>query len=144
VRIALGNGKIIAVCPNDRLAKARADKRELAWVSGRLVETRADRERLAQHLAAAELARAYEQADVDAHQHGLCGLFRRLMADHTELSREQQELAAAQLECDELADELRAIDADLEQLTARERVVTGAPARYAQVLEEVEFAGLLA
>ncbi|HUS27678.1 MAG TPA: hypothetical protein VMZ53_04195 [Kofleriaceae bacterium] len=123
---------------NDRLSKARADKRELAWVRRRLAETREERDRLAAQLAIAEQARDYEQADVDALTKGIGTFFRRVMADHADLSKEQQELAAAQLLCDELTDELRSIDADIAQLTTRENAVRDADARYAQVLAEVE------
>jgi predicted nuclease with TOPRIM domain len=62
---------------------------------------------------------AYEQADVDRLTRGIGGIFRRLLADHTDLSRELQELAAAQLQCAELEEELRAIETELSQLGER-------------------------
>jgi hypothetical protein len=95
----------------DRLARARADQRELAWVTRRLVEARADRERVTEHLEVAEKARGYEDADG---------------------------LTAAQLLCDELAGEVRAVDAYIAELTARAARVADADARYAAALAEAE------
>ncbi|NVB79106.1 MAG: hypothetical protein HOV81_11965 [Kofleriaceae bacterium] len=94
-----------------RLAQARADQRELAWVKRRLAEARTDRERVTEHLEVAEKARGYEDADG---------------------------LTAAQLLCDELADELRAVDAYIAELTARAARVADADARYAAALAEAE------
>lgn len=96
---------------DDRLAQARADQRELAWVTRRLADARADRERVTEHLEVAEKARGYEDADG---------------------------LTAAQLLCDELAGEVRAVDAYIAELTGRAGRVADADARYAAALGEAE------
>ncbi len=122
-----------------RLARARRDQREHTWVTRRIAGAREDRERVEAELAVARQALAYEHADVERLTHGLGGMFRRLFADREDLSREQQELAAAQLRCDELDEELRAIDVDLAQLAARAATVADADARYADVLADAEW-----
>ncbi len=122
----------------ERLARARADRRELAWVTRRLAEARDDRDRVTAQLAIAEQSRAYEQADVDRRTRGVGAVLRGLLAGNMELTTEQQELAAAQLLCDELAAEVAAIDVYLAELMARARSVADAEARYAAALAEAE------
>lgn len=125
---------------HDRLARARADLRELAWIEHRIAAARADRERVATQLSISERARDYEQADVDRLTMGLLAGLRRLLRDRTDLTREQQELAAAQVVAEAVAEELRAIDVDLEQLAARAAPLRDANARYAEALAELEVA----
>jgi hypothetical protein len=73
------------------LAQARANRRELAWVKGRLDEVRTERERVVAQLAVYEKARDYEQADVDKLTRGI-GRFFRMVVDQLELTKEQEEL----------------------------------------------------
>lgn len=118
----------------EKLASARAALRERAWVTRRTAEVTAERAALAaRHQAALELWKL-EQADVER----LSGFFRSVLAGSAELSREQREAAAAKLTCDELADELRALDADLAQLAARAALVASAEADYEAALAEQE------
>ncbi len=123
----------------DELARARREKSELAWVTGRLVEAREERARLAAQLAITEQSRDYEQADVDKLTKGVGGFFRSVVASFEQLTKEQEELAAAQLLCDELSEELRAIDADIAQLEARHRAVADANDRYANLIAQLEW-----
>ncbi len=124
---------------SEDLARARADVRELAWVKRRIADANEDRASVASKLIAAERVREYERADVDALTTGVGGVFRRLVANHAALSTEQQDLAAAQLLCDELADELRAIDFELSHLAERAAAVADAEVRYAGLLADVEW-----
>jgi len=119
------------------LAQARANRRELAWVNQRLTEVLAERERVTTQLAAYEKARDYEQADVDKLTKGV-GRFFRMVVDQIELTKEQQELAAAQLLCDEMEQELRAIDVELAHLHGRAAKVADAEARYQEALDQLE------
>lgn len=123
---------------DDRLARARADQREHAWISRRLDDARADRERVVAQLAVSETSRDYEQADVDRHLHGVGAFFRGLFADGFDLTEDQQRLAATQLLCDELEGEVRAIDAYIAELTTRAGSVADAEARYTAALAEAE------
>jgi hypothetical protein len=119
---------------DDRLAAALADVREKQFVARRLVDTRADRERLLEHMATTDALLVNEQADVDRIQHGVGGFFRRMGSDRKDLNREQQELAAVKLQQEALADELHAVEADLTQLCQREAKVADADQRYAALL----------
>jgi hypothetical protein len=119
------------------LAQARANRRELAWVTARLTEVRAERERVAAQLAVYEKARDYEQADVDKLTRGV-GRFFRMVVDVEALTKEQQELAAAQLLCDEMGDELHALDVELAHLDERRRAVTNAEQHYTELLRDIE------
>jgi hypothetical protein len=121
------------------LAQARANRRELAWVNGRLDEVRQERERVAAQLAVYEKARDYEQADVDRLTRGI-GRFFRMVVDQLELTKEQEELAAAQLLCDEMADELHALDVELAHLEGRAGAVANAEERYTSLLRDLETA----
>ncbi len=122
----------------ERLALARAARREQQWVTQRLTDAGADRERVTAQLEATAVLVASEAADVDRLANGVGGFFRRLFAGRADLSNEQRELAAATLQHEALTDEQRAIDVDLAQLAARATVVRDADARYAAVLAEVE------
>jgi hypothetical protein len=119
------------------LAQARANRRELAWVKARLADVAAERERVAHQLAVYEKARDYEQADVDKLTQGV-GRFFRMVVDQTQLTKEQQELAAAQLLCDEMEDELHALDVELAHLDERRRAVAGAEEHYTELLRDIE------
>ena len=123
----------------DELARARRDKSELEWVSGRLAEARQERTRLAAQLAITEQSRDYEQADVDKLTKGVGGFLRSVIASSEQLTKEQEELAAAQLLVDELTEELRAIDADIAQLEARQRAVATANDRYTNLIAQLEW-----
>jgi hypothetical protein len=123
----------------DELAQARADKSELGRVTGRLAEAREERLRLAGQLAITEQSRDYEQADVDRLTRGVGGFLRSVLASNEQLTKEQEELAAAQLLCDELSEELRAIDVDIAQLEARHRAVADANDRYANLIAQLEW-----
>ncbi len=122
----------------ERLAAARAARKEQAWVAQRLADARADRQRVSTHLEATKVLVASEQADVDRLARGVGGLFRRVFAGRDDLTREQRELAAAKLQHEALEDERRAIDADISQLEQRAAAVAGADAKYQAVLAEVE------
>jgi hypothetical protein len=129
---------LFVVSLEERIASARADKRELAWLTGRAAAARADRERVASQLEIAERAVSYEQADVDHLTKGIAGLFHRLTSDRADLAEEERELAAAQLLRDELAEEVRAIDVELEHLATRVVAVADADARYREALAALE------
>lgn len=138
-RWKLDNGAtIVVVTIEDELARARRDKSELERVTGRLVEARQERARLAGQLEITEQSRDYEQADVDRLTRGVGGFLRSVVASSERLSKEQEELAAAQLLCDELSEELRAIDVDIAQLEARHRAVADANDRYAGLIAQLE------
>jgi hypothetical protein len=122
----------------DELARARRDKSALEWVTGRLVQAREERARLAAQLAITEQSRDYEQADVDKLTRGVGGFLRSVLASSQQLTKEQEELAAAQLLCDELSEELRASDVDIAQLEARHRAVADANARYTALIAQLE------
>jgi len=123
----------------ERLARARDAVREKHWVAQRICDAQADRERVAAQLAAmAELVKS-EQADVER----ASGFFRKLFGGRSDLTREQQELAAVKLQQEALAEEHTAIEFDLAQLAARAQTVAAADTAYASVLGEAE-AGLRA
>gem|GEM_PF-2937993 len=106
----------------------------------RLIEARADRERVAAQVEAIGELVASEHADVERLTRGVGGFFRRLVASRGELTTEQQELAAARLQHEALLDEQRAIDVDLAQLDERAARLRGAATKYAAVLAELEAA----
>ncbi len=113
-----------------QLAAARADHHEQEVVARRLIDTRADRQRLVELIAATEVVLANEQADVAKLETGVGGAFRRMAASREDLTREQQDVAAAELQLEALRDELRAVEFDLTQLCQREVKVAGADARF--------------
>ena len=123
---------------DERLAVARAATKERTWVTQRIADARADRERIAAQLVVSAELLASEKADVDRLASGVGGFFRRVVTSRGELPREQQELAAARLQHEALTDELEAIDVDLAQLATRAAAVKDADAQYQQALVEVE------
>lgn len=123
----------------DELARARRDKSESERVTRRLEEARQERVRLGAQLAITEQSRDYEQADVDKLTKGVGGFLRSVLASSEQLTKEQEELAAAQLLCDELAEELRALDVDIAQLEARHRAVADANDRYTNLIAQLEW-----
>jgi DNA repair exonuclease SbcCD ATPase subunit len=123
----------------DELARARRDKSESERVTRRLEEARQERVRLGAQLAITEQSRDYEQADVDKLTKGVGGFLRSVLASTEQLTKEHEELAAAQLLCDELSEELRAIDIDIAQLEARHRAVADANDRYANLISQLEW-----
>jgi hypothetical protein len=96
----------------ERLAAARAARKEKEWVAQRLADARGDRERIAPQLEVAG----------------------QLVA----MASDKRERAAAVENQEALKEELHAIDADLAQLTQRAATVANADAAYQAVLAEVE------
>ena len=123
--------------PAERLAAIRNDLREKDLVARRISERREERLRVEAKLAAANAACAYEQADVDRLTRGLGGALRGLVTSDEVKLREVQELAAAKLLCEELEDDLRALDSDLQQLDARAAAIKRAAADYEALLKEL-------
>ncbi|HUQ04522.1 MAG TPA: hypothetical protein VM261_18605 [Kofleriaceae bacterium] len=97
---------------DERLAAARAARKEKEWVAHRLVEAQGDRSRLAAQLEVA--------------------------AQLVSLASDKKERASAKAHHDGMKEELHAIEADLAQLTQRAATVAGAEAQYQAVLAEVE------
>lgn len=97
---------------DERLAAARAARKEKEWVARRLADARGDRERLV--------------AQIDVH------------AQLVSLASDKKERAAAVAHHAGLKEELHAVDADLAQLAARAATVVDAEAQYQAVLAEVE------
>jgi hypothetical protein len=97
---------------DERLAAARAARKEKEWVAHRLAEAQGDRARLA--------------AQLEVH------------AQLVALASDKKERAAAVAHHAGLKEELHAVDADLAQLTARAAAVANADAQYQAVLGEVE------